>query len=276
VPTKSRAGSLEHLQETVWEFYRHHGRSMPWRTEPSPYNVFISEIMLQQTQVSRVLDKFPQFLQAFPHWTALAAAPVAEVLRQWQGMGYNRRALWLQRSAQVVIGEHAGNLPDEVDVLRKLPGVGPNTAGSIAAFAYNLPTTFIETNIRRVFIHHCFAEVNEVTDAELRPLIADALDHEHPREWYYALMDYGAYLGKTVPNPNRISRHYARQSKFEGSDRQLRGAILRHLLQAGEAETEELIAAISPQGRDRVESIIAQLVQEGLIQQLASGRFGYK
>lgn len=219
------------FRELVWDYYRDHARAMPWRDQPSPYNVVISEVMLQQTQVSRVLQKYPLFVALFPNFASLAAARTVEVLAAWQGLGYNRRALNLQRLAQAVIEQHDGQLPADPTQLIKLPGIGPGTAGSIAAFAFNEPVTFIETNIRRVFLHHFFADHADVPDSDLLPLINKTLDREHPREWYYALMDYGTHLASSVPNPNRRSKHYTRQSRFEGSDRQIRGAIIRLLLE---------------------------------------------
>jgi len=247
------------FRDQIWDFYHDHGRDLPWRHSPAPYQVFISEIMLQQTQVSRVLVKYADWMEVFPDFEPLASASVAELLAAWQGLGYNRRALWLQRAAQAVVGEYAGRLPGDPAELVKLPGIGPNTAGSIAAFAYETPTVFIETNIRRVFIHEFFADRDDVADVELRPLIEATLDREHPREWYYALMDYGAYLAKHVPNPNRRSKHYNVQSKFEGSLRQIRGEVLRQLLERPRSEAEFDIAD------KRLGDVLAALTKEGFI-----------
>ena len=257
---------MTEFRKRIWDFYREHGRDLPWRRHITPYGVFVSEVMLQQTQVARVLERWPRWLLRFPGFEALAAATVAEVLAEWQGMGYNRRALWLQRAAAQIVGEHSGRLPTDPAELVRLPGVGPNTAGSIAAFAYDAPMVFIETNIRRVFLHEFFGDQAEVTDAQLRPLIEVALDPEHPREWYYALMDYGSDLAKRVPNPNRRSRHYAVQSKFEGSSRQVRGEVLRQLL-AGPLAAEDLATAVPD---ERLPSVLAALVKEGFV--VAAGR----
>jgi A/G-specific adenine glycosylase len=250
---------LTNLRQIVWDYYHDHGRDLPWRHDPTPYQVLVSEIMLQQTQVARVLERYPRWLQRFPSFEALARASVAEVLDEWQGMGYNRRALWLHKVAQAVVGKYGGNLPSDPAELVTLPGIGTNTAGSIVAFAFNAPVVFIETNIRRVFLHEVFADEVGVDDKQLLPLIGEALDEEHPREWYYALMDYGAYLAKTVPNPNRRSKHHTVQSKFEGSRRQLRGEILRQLLvrprQLGEFEADD----------ERLEATLQTLVREGFV-----------
>ncbi|MDB5179241.1 MAG: HhH-GPD family protein [Patescibacteria group bacterium] len=267
--------------ELVWDFYHEHGRDLPWRHDPTPYQVVVSEVMLQQTQVSRVLERYPRWLARFGGFEALAAASVVEVLEEWQGMGYNRRALWLRRLAQMVTRDFGGELPRDPAVLMTLPGIGPNTAGSVVAFAYDAPVVFIETNIRRVFIHHYEELISSfggsvgdlsgqrtlsvsppevVSDAQLRPLIEAALDREYPREWYYALMDYGADLAKRVPNPNRRSKHYAVQSKFEGSVRQLRGEVLRQLV-AGSKTAEELARL----GDHRLDGVLTTLTKEGFI-----------
>ena len=250
------AGSVPEFQQVVWEYYRQHGRQMPWRDDPTPYGVAVSEIMLQQTQVSRVLQKYPVFLAAFPDWQTLAVARLVDVLAVWQGLGYNRRALNLHKLAQSVVGDFGGVLPDDPIVLWKLPGIGPGTAGSIAAFAFNRPVVFIETNIRRVFIHHFFADTSKVADTELLPFIEQALDHANPREWYYALMDYGAHLAVAVPNPNRRSKHYARQPQFEGSDRQIRGAIVRLLLEFPVLTAQDVANRFPTESPDRVARIL--------------------
>jgi A/G-specific adenine glycosylase len=238
---------------------------LPWRQVVTPYGVFVSEIMLQQTQVSRVLERYGRWLGRFPGFAQLAAAPTREVLDEWQGLGYNRRALWLKAAADMVAREYGGALPREVAELVKLPGVGPHTAGSMAAFAYEEPTVFIETNIRRGFIHEFFDGREGVSDAELRLLVEAAVqavvadDRESPREWYWALMDYGSDLAKRVPNPNRRSKHYAVQAAFEGSVRQLRGEVLRRLL-AGPKTVTELAMEDS-----RLEAVLVSLEREGFV-----------
>jgi A/G-specific adenine glycosylase len=252
--------------------YRSHARSMPWRETRDPYCILVSEIMLQQTQVDRVRGKYAAFLAAFPDVAALAAAPLERVLALWQGLGYNRRAVALHRSARIVEREHGGLLPDDTAALVALPGIGAATAASIRAFAFDAPVAFIETNIRRVFIHEFFPGRAAVADAELLPLVAAALDGRSPREWYYALMDYGAALARQVPNPNRRSRAYTRQSRFEGSDRQLRGAILRALV-GGAALTAPGIERAAGGDRERVLRLLGDLEREGFVQR-AGRRFG--
>jgi len=261
------APSTVAFRRIVWGYYRQHKRAMPWRDQSDPYRVVVSEIMLQQTQVARVLLKYPSFIQAFPDFTHLAQAPVVEVLAAWQGLGYNRRALNLHKLAQTVVAEYAGMLPSGSKELMNLPGIGPGTAGSIAAFAFNRPAVFIETNIRRVYLHHFFADHTEVADADLMPVVEATLDHANPREWYYALMDYGAHLAAIVPNPNRRSKHYTKQSKFEGSDRQIRGAIIRLLLEFPVLTAQDVVNRFPDQPPVRVTRILDQLTKEGFLAQ---------
>ena len=240
---------------------------MPWRGQPAPYQVVVSEVMLQQTQVARVLQKYPQFIAAFPDFNRLAEAQTTDLLAVWQGMGYNRRVLNLRKLAQIVIQDYGGQLPGDSAELILFPGIGPGTAGSIAAFAFNRPVVFIETNIRRVFIHHFFADAECISDHDLRPLVEAALDKADPRAWYYALMDYGTYLAKAVPNPNRRSRHYVRQSKFEGSDRQIRGQIIRFLLEFPVLTAQDIVHRFPGEPPERVTKLLAQLTKEGFLQQ---------
>lgn len=263
----SRAQALIRFQDLVWDHYRKHRRPMPWRDEPAPYHVVVSEIMLQQTQVSRVLQKYPQFISRFPDFKSLASTRPTDVLAVWQGMGYNRRALNLQRIAIIVIQQYGGELPKDMSELILFPGIGSATAGSIAVFAFNRPEVFIETNIRRVFIHHFFAHSTQpISDAELKPLVEAALDTANPREWYYALMDYGTHLAKEVPNPNRRSQHYVRQSKFEGSDRQIRGEIIRIMLEYPVLTAHDIIQRFPREKPERVIRLLEQLTKEGFFQ----------
>lgn len=217
--------------------------------------------MLQQTQVERVVSKFNEFITELPDWQALAQANTTQVLNLWQGLGYNRRALWLQEAAGRVTNEFNGSLPSDFETLRSLKGIGVNTAGSVMAFAFNKPVVFIETNIRRVYIHHFFTGQTNVADLDILKLVDATLDNNNPRQWYWALMDYGSHLAKTVPNPNRQSKHYTKQSKFEGSLRQIRGHVIRELSTAPQTEGE-LRAKITDQ---RLAQVLETLVQEQFI-----------
>lgn len=260
----NREPDIEQVRNTIYEYYRKNRREMPWRFSENPYYIVVSELMLQQTQVPRVMQKFPAFIQRFPTFSALAAAPMADVLTEWQGMGYNRRAKFLKQIAEKVMSAYNGVLPDDPLELVKLPGVGKATAGSIAAFAYNVPTVFIETNIRRVFIHFFFNDAAEVHDNDLFPLVERALDRDNPREWYYALMDYGTMMMKHMENPNKKSKHYAVQSRFEGSDRQIRGRVLKALVEMGAVNGDTLITMIGDD-RERVDGILQRMEKEGMI-----------
>lgn len=184
------------FQEMIWNFYHLAGRSFPWRNVNDPYRVMISEIMLQQTQTYRVLPKYEQFIHEFSSFHSLAAASLRDVLSVWQGLGYNRRGKLLHEASQIIVTTYGGRLPDDQHVLVTLPGIGPATAASVSSFAFNKPTVFIETNIRSVFIHSFFSNEEKVSDRQIMPLVAQTLDHRNPREWYYALMDYGVMLKK--------------------------------------------------------------------------------
>ena len=252
------------FRETIYQHYADHGRTMPWRASRDPYHILVSEIMLQQTQVERVLSKYEQFIAIFPDFFSLAQAPLRDLLSVWQGLGYNRRAISLQRIGQRVVAEYGGKLPDSVETLQTFPGVGPATAGAICAFAFNQPTAFIETNIRRVFIHCFFPGRNGIKDKEILPLVERTLDTSQPRTWYFALMDYGAMLKEMSANPNRRSAHHTRQPPFDGSNRQIRGLILKLLLENSTATEGELLRAVG-RSPDLVKKIISQLVKEGFI-----------
>ena len=260
----SSGTGIQAFQQMVLLHYKHYGRDMPWRNTTDPYQILVSEIMLQQTQVERVTAKFSEFIRVFPDFSTLAIAPLADILAVWQGMGYNRRAIALQKCAARVTSEYGGVLPADVDILATFPGIGKATASSIAAFAFNMPVVFIETNIRRVFIHFFFAENETVNDSDILPLAGKSLYHENPRIWYWALMDLGSALKKTVPNPNRRSVHYSRQSPFDGSDRKIRGSIIRIILDKKEVEEEELLFILN-EDPTRVKKIISALVSEGFI-----------
>ena len=268
--TEKRENLLEEcervrFQEKILDFYNRNGRhDLLWRRTTDPYHILVSEVMLQQTQVPRVTIKYPRFISEFPDVYSLAEATLTEVLGAWKGMGYNRRAIVLRTIAGLVVDRFSGIIPDDEKILTGFPGIGKATAGSISAFAFNQPTVFIETNIRRVFIHCFFGDQVPVSDREIRPLVASTLDREHPRVWYYALMDYGAVLGRRIPNPNRRSTHYYRQPAFEGSDRQIRGLVLELLLREGTISKKDLITHIGEQP-ERTGKILEALAKEGFI-----------
>ena len=261
------------FKKLIWDYYKKHGRNLPWRRTRDPYRILVSEIMLQQTQVVRVIPKYQVFLKRFPTFSKLAYTQLGDVLKTWQGLGYNRRAKYLWTTAQQVIMEHGGKLPSDPAILQKLPGIGPNTAGALVAFAFNKPVVFIETNIRSVFIHEFFKNKRFITDKDILLLIERTCPAEprRSREWYYALMDYGAMLKATKPNPSRRSVHHSRQSQFEGSNRQLRGAIIRILAATHDTTAAELTQLIDFPMR-RIKISLTRLTKEGLIAS-AYGRY---
>lgn len=263
VSSMTQDKEIQAFQAQIWAFYEHSGRhNLPWRKTKNAYKILVSEVMLQQTQVSRVLEKYPEFLREFPTIRALAEAPLTHVLTVWQGMGYNRRALALKRLAGEVTVKHNGKIPRRRDELEALPGIGAYTAGAIRAFAFNEPEVFIETNIRRIFLHHFFKDKQGIHDKEIIPLVESTLNHERPREWYWALMDYGAHLPKTATNSNIKSRHYVKQKPFEGSHRQVRGKVLKFLTTKGKCTTAACARSLELTP-EKTKEVLNELVHEG-------------
>ena len=265
-------------------------RDLPWRRTYNPYAIWISEVMLQQTQVSRVDGRWQRWLERFPTVDALASAAPSDVLEEWQGLGYNRRALSVHRAPQA-ISEAGGVFPQDPKELVKLPGIGPATAAGIRAFAFNLHGVYLETNVRTVFLHELYPQAEGVPDSELVPLVeltcpasiagaADAAATElTPRSWYYALLDYGAYLKKTIPNPSRRSKSHVKQSRFEGSHRQKRAELLRVLLahkDEGGAEFETLHQELCQIEVNAGRETLDEQVTLGLLEELAKEGFCQK
>ena len=266
--TLPNGSTVAEFQSMILEFYRQEGRSFPWRETRDPYAILVSELMLQQTQTERVVPKYLAWLEAFPTAADLAAAPFPQVLAAWSGLGYNRRAGYLQSACRQVVQELGGVFPSTAKELQRLKGVGAYTAGAVAAFAFNRPEVFIETNIRSVYLFFFYPDQEKVSDAQLMPLIETTLYRPDPRVWYYALMDYGAALKKSTANPNRQSRHYSRQSRFEGSLRQARGAIVRQLSLGGNRpQALEDLAAGAGIDLYRMQGAAESLVSEGMIMQ---------
>jgi A/G-specific adenine glycosylase len=234
------SGEIEAFKKVVYANYKKAKRTFPWRTNTSPWGILVSEFMLQQTQTERVVECWKKWMDRWPSPKLLHKASMEEALRVWGNLGYNRRCFFLKDCARRITGKYNGKIPDNPKDLEELPGIGPYTARAVPCFAYNIPTVFIETNIRAAVLHFFFKGRDKVKDKELMPVLQTALDQKDPRTWYWALMDYGAALKRLSPNPNRRSAHYSRQSPFEGSFRQLRGAVVRALAQEGPAGKEEL------------------------------------
>ena len=251
------------FKEIIWEKARELYRDMPWRENTDPYFVLVSELMLQQTQVDRVIPKFHEFMAAFPTIQALAGAPLGDVLTVWSGLGYNRRAKFLHEAAKKTVTDFSGKIPDTLEDLIKLPGVGPNTAGAIIAYSFNKPVVFIETNVRTVYFHHFFEDQALVSDKELKELVSETVDAEHPREWYWALMDYGSYLKKQGGGRIDKSSHYKKQAPLKGSLREVRGMILKQLA-IRDTQRDDLRAQL-PQD-ERFEVALQALIFEKMVQ----------
>lgn len=255
---------MKAFQKHVYGYYAQYGRDLPWRRTHNPYRILVSEIMLQQTQVSRVLKNYSAFIRTFPSLRALTKAPLRAILKAWQGLGYNRRTLALKKLAQKLASEFKGKIPRERQALKALPGIGEATSGAVCVFAFNQPEILIETNIRSVFIHHFFKGKDKVSDAQLIPYIEKTLDRKNPRTWYYALMDYGVYLKARRHNPARRSLHYRKQSPFKNSNRQIRGKILKALI-ARSVLSESMLRRLIGVDRERVREMLEALHKEGLI-----------
>ena len=231
--------------------------------------------MLQQTQVERAIPFYKKFIKQFPTPRILAAAPLSEVLKAWQGLGYNRRAKMLHAAASAFTKFHISSyrmkygINDIVRMLEQLPGVGPYTARAVAAFAYNQDVIFVETNIRTAIIHHFFSKKKKVSDTEIEKILMQALPKGRAREWYSALMDYGAYLKRSGISHNVRSKHYAKQSKFIGSLREARGAILHELVKG--LRTEARLVGLLDDRALQMRQALRNLFAEGLIQKTRQG-----
>ena len=257
---------ISEFRRTVWKYYNENGRhDLPWRKTKDPYRILVSEVMLQQTQVARVLEKYKQFLKRFPTVRALAKASLADVLKIWSGLGYNRRAKYLHDTAKQLMLFSRGRVFIASDELQKLPGIGPYTAAAIRVFAFNEPGILIETNIRAAFIHHFHSNVLQnvrISDVEIIPPATLAAEGQDPREWHWALMDYGAHLKRSGVRNNSRSAHYTKQSKFEGSLRQVRGEILREL---HKGPVNPMRSDLIGFGKEKVKKALVGLKRDGLI-----------
>ncbi len=270
--------TIPQFRRIVLSYYRKEGRhTLPWRRSRTPYRVLVSEVMLQQTQVERVIPYFREWMKKYPTVRALADAPLSDVLRSWQGLGYNRRAKMLHDAAKVIMKQHGGKVPRTVEELEALPGVGPYTARAIAAFAYDENVVFIETNLRTAVIHHFFADRSGIPDSEVLAVLEKALPKNSransrvlgSREWYAALMDYGAHLKRSGVRINAKSKGYVKQAAFKGSGREARGAILRAA--AAKPTSKAALLKLFPEKRKlQVEEQLEKLVREGLVEKTRS------
>lgn len=268
---KSRVHSVGVLEpakfrRVVWAHYRKSGRhDLPWRKGHDPYRVLVSEVMLQQTQVDRVIPFYERFLKEFPTAADLAQAPLSKVLKNWQGLGYNRRAKMLQQAAKDVVGRFENRFPESIEEIESLSGVGPYTARAVAAFTFNQGVPVIETNIRTVIIHHFFPKKKKVSDTEIENILIQVLPKGKSREWYSALMDYGSHLKRSGISHNARSRHHVKQAKFKGSLREVRGAILR-LLTEEKSSLLKITKLFAASRITQTDEALEALITEGLVQ----------
>lgn len=273
-PVRVTGAEYAAFRARVWEHYGASARDvLPWRLTTDPYRILVSEVMLQQTQVSRVVPKYEAFIEAFPTVETLAEASTDRLLAVWRGLGYNRRALALRRAAEAIVADHGGEVPHTLEALTALPGIGRATAAQVLAFAFDIGVPFIETNIRTVYLHEFFPGAEDVPDTAILPIVADTLDQSRPREWFWALLDYGTHLKASVPNPSRCSRHHVRQGRFEGSNRQLRGRLLAELTlraESGAVGAAELAESVCFES-ELVVAALTALQSEGFVVSSSQG-----
>lgn len=257
---------IESFRKIIYSYYKSHKRDFIFRDKEftTPYHVLVSEVMLQQTQTSRVSGKFKNFIKLFPDFETLSKAPLKDALKAWQGLGYNRRGKALNKIADIVLEKYNGKLPKSREELKSLPQIGEATSGSIMAFAFNEPTIFVETNIRRVYIYFFFPGKNNVSDDEIEQYLKKTIDKTNPREWYYALMDYGVMLKKTHPELNKRSKKYRKQKKFKGSNRQIRGQVLKLFVEKAELTEKNVISALNFK-TERIKKVLEDLQKEGFL-----------
>lgn len=260
---------IKKIQNEILAYYKTNKRKMAWRDISNPYKIFVSEMMLQQTQVERVKIKYAEFIKKFPTQQSVAEAEKNEILKTWQGLGYNRRALFIKRACEEIIAKHKGKFPKDFITLQTLSGIGPSTAGAICAFAYNQPVIFIETNVRAVILYFFYKNKEQVSDKEILATLEKLTPtNVDPRDWYYALYDYGTHLKKTLGKKktalHKQSKHYSKQSKFKGSFRQKRAGVLRLKLKDEHITDSEIIKSLglTPQ---ELEDVYESLDKDGLI-----------
>ncbi len=273
---KLQPRKVKQFQQEILLWFSKNNRDLPWRQTRDPYKILVSEVMLQQTQVSRVIPKYQEWLAAFPTIEDLAKAKTSEVLRLWSGLGYNRRALYLQKTAKIIVEKYTGVFPQDEKGLLSLPGIGEYTARAVLCFARNKQVAVVDTNVRKVIIHvmlNSFQHQNPqerrsrnkfgMTTKEIQEIANQLLPHARAYEWNQALMDYAAMVLKK----EKIS--IPKQSRFIGSDRYYRGKIIKLLLEIKTVDVKKLGKLLKDdfleQDKDWLEEIIKKLVRDGLM-----------
>lgn len=248
------------FRREVWRFYRRHRRDLPFRDTTDPYAITVAEVMLQQTQVERVVPYYAEWITRWPDWASLARAENRQILEIWSGLGYNRRALYLGQLANRVMTDFGGKLPSDPQVLQTLPGIGPYTAHAILIFAFNRSLITIDTNIRKVLLFE-FALPTTTSKQELETLAKRILPRGRARDWHNALMDYG-----NLALPRRMEHipPATRQSRFDGSRRQIRGAIVKALVKRRQLSIAQLPGML-PFPKGRIREALDSLRKDGLI-----------
>ncbi len=276
--------TIPQFQKRILSWYKKNRRDLPWRNTKNPYRILVSEVMLQQTQVARVLPKYKEFLLAFPTFQALAKTSNKKLLKVWAGLGYWKRVLNLKATAKTLAFLQTRRAPSADGVKRKektefeqklsdpkfletLPGIGPYTARALACFAFGNTEAFLDTNIRRVYLHFFFPRRKNISDTEILPIAQRAVWKKNPREWHYALFNYGATVLKDK-KINKRSKHYTKQSRFEGSSRSFRTKVMRFLLdQQNQTATTSRIKRFLKEAQSPydTEKILTSLKKDGLI-----------
>ena len=259
---------VKEFQQKVMDWWSKNARDLPWRNNPGPYEVLVSEVMLQQTQVSRVIPKYLEFLREFPTVEVLAASETKRLLTVWSGLGYNRRALWLRETAREIVAR--GGFPQEVKDLRELKGIGPYTSRSILIFAFNKDLAAVDTNIRRVLIASGFAD-ESMTPKEVQAVADALLLRGRSRDWHNALMDYGSEV--LTASTTGIAPT-SRQPEFRRSTRQIRGGIIRILTGTESMTSGQLYTQLGLEcDKETMTSVLDQLVTEKLIESQSRGKY---
>lgn len=263
-PQLPDSARVARFQQRLLSWYAANGRDLPWRHTSDPYAILVSEVMLQQTQVARVIARYAEWLRSFPTLESLAESPLEQALRLWQGLGYNNRARRLRECAVAVVGvtgpRGRSRLPRSINELQSLPGIGPYTARAVLVFAHNEDVAAVDANVRRVLTHE-LGLPPALSERGLQTVADAVLPLGRSRAWHNALMDYGA-LVLTARATGIAPR--TRQSPFEGSRRQLRARLLRVLLRDGPTTLQRLPTQSGVPAVD-VLDVVDRLCRDGLV-----------